>query len=31
MSHEFPPPGIDPSWPWRIVGSTGIIELDLYA
>ena len=31
MSYEFPPPGIHPSWPWRIVGSTGIIELDPYA
>jgi predicted dehydrogenase len=31
MSYEFPPPGIQPSWPWRIVGSTGIIELDPYA
>jgi predicted dehydrogenase len=31
MSYEFPSPGIDPSWPWRIVGSTGIIELDPYA
>ena len=30
MSYEFPPPGIQPSWPWRIVGSTGIIELDPY-
>ena len=31
MSYEFPPPGIQPSWPWRIVGSAGIIELDPYA
>jgi UDP-N-acetyl-2-amino-2-deoxyglucuronate dehydrogenase len=31
MSYEFPPPGIAPSWPWRIVGSAGIIELDPYA
>jgi predicted dehydrogenase len=31
MSYEFPPPGIHPSWPWRIVGSKGIIELDPYA
>jgi predicted dehydrogenase len=30
MSYEFPPPGLAPSWPWRIVGSTGIIELDPY-
>jgi predicted dehydrogenase len=30
MSYEFPPPGLTPSWPWRIVGSTGIIELDPY-
>lgn len=30
MSYEFPPPGLSPSWPWRIVGSTGIIELDPY-
>ena len=31
MSYEFPPPGLHPSWPWRIVGSEGIIELDPYA
>ncbi len=31
MSYEFPPPGLSPSWRWRIVGSTGIIELDPYA
>jgi predicted dehydrogenase len=31
MSYEFPPPGVQPPWPWRIVGSTGIIELDPYA
>jgi UDP-N-acetyl-2-amino-2-deoxyglucuronate dehydrogenase len=31
MSYEFPPPGLSPSWPWRIVGSTGMIELDPYA
>ncbi len=31
MSYEFPPPGIEPSWPWRIVGAEGIIELDPYA
>jgi UDP-N-acetyl-2-amino-2-deoxyglucuronate dehydrogenase len=31
MSYEFPPPGIHPGWTWRIVGSTGIIELDPYA
>ena len=31
MSYEFPPPGLAPSWPWKIVGSTGIIELDPYA
>ncbi len=31
MSYEFPPPGLSPSWPWRIVGSKGIIELDPYA
>lgn len=30
MSYEFPPPGVSPSWPWRIVGSTGIIDLDPY-
>lgn len=30
MSYEFPPPGLSPSWPWRIVGSMGIIELDPY-
>lgn len=30
MSYEFPRPGIDPSWPWRIVGADGIIELDPY-
>jgi len=30
MSYEFPPPGISPTWPWRIVGSTGIIDLDPY-
>ena len=30
MSYEFPPPGIQPAWTWRIVGSTGIIELDPY-
>ena len=31
MSYEFPQPGLHPSWPWRIVGSKGIIELDPYA
>lgn len=31
MSYEFPPPGLSPSWPWRIVGSKGIIELDPYS
>jgi predicted dehydrogenase len=31
MSYEFPSPGIQPSWPWRIVGSRGIIELDPYS
>ena len=31
MSYEFPSPGIDPAWSWRIVGSTGIIEMDPYA
>lgn len=31
MSYEFPPPGLSPSWSWRIVGSSGIIELDPYA
>jgi predicted dehydrogenase len=31
MSYEFPPPGVEPSWPWRIVGAAGIIELDPYA
>jgi predicted dehydrogenase len=31
MSYEFPPPGLSPSWPWRIVGSAGMIELDPYA
>lgn len=31
MTYELPPPGIQPSWAWRIVGSTGIIELDPYA
>lgn len=30
MSYEFPPPGIDPGWSWRIVGSTGIIDLEPY-
>jgi predicted dehydrogenase len=30
MSYEFPRPGLDPSWPWRIVGADGILELDPY-
>jgi len=30
MSYEFPSPGLAPSWPWRIVGADGLIELDPY-
>jgi predicted dehydrogenase len=30
MSYEFPKPGLSPSWPWLIVGSEGIIDLDPY-
>lgn len=30
MSYEFPRPGLAPSWPWLIVGSEGMIELDPY-
>lgn len=30
MSYEFPTPGIDPAWPWLIVGSAGMIQLDPY-
>jgi len=30
MSYEFPKPGLTPAWPWLIVGSEGMIQLDPY-
>ena len=30
MSYEFPAPGLEPAWPWHIVGADGILELDPY-
>jgi predicted dehydrogenase len=30
MSYEFPEPGLEPGWPWTIVGAEGILELDPY-
>lgn len=30
MSYEFPAPGLAPGWPWTIMGSEGILELDPY-
>lgn len=30
MSYEFPKPGLETAWPWLIVGSEGMIELDPY-
>jgi len=30
VSYEFPAPGLDPGWPWHIVGAEGILELDPY-
>ena len=30
MSYEFPKPGLSPGWPWLIVGSAGMIDLDPY-
>ena len=30
MSYEFPEPGLSPAWPWLIVGSEGMIDLDPY-
>lgn len=30
MSYEFPEPGLEPGWPWTIVGANGILELDPY-
>ncbi len=30
MSYEFPDPGLEPGWPWTIVGSSGIVEFDPY-
>ena len=30
MSYEIPEPGLESSWPWRIVGSDGILEFDPY-
>jgi len=30
MSYEFPKPGLSPGWPWLIVGSEGMIDLDPY-
>jgi predicted dehydrogenase len=30
MSYEFPKPGLSPAWPWLIVGSEGMIDLDPY-
>ena len=30
ISYEFPAPGLEPAWPWHIVGSEGILEMDPY-
>ncbi|MFO1541265.1 MAG: Gfo/Idh/MocA family protein [Chloroflexota bacterium] len=30
MSYEFPAPGLDPAWPWHLVGATGIVRFDPY-
>ena len=30
MSYEFPKPGLTTAWPWLIVGSDGMIDLDPY-
>ncbi len=30
LSYEFPEPGLETAWPWLIVGSDGMIELDPY-
>jgi predicted dehydrogenase len=30
MSYEFPAPGLEPGWPWTIMGADGILELDPY-
>jgi phthalate 4,5-cis-dihydrodiol dehydrogenase len=30
MSYEFPKPGLSPAWPWLIVGSDGMLEMDPY-
>lgn len=30
MSYEFPPPGLEPHWPWTLVGPDGIIRFDPY-
>ena len=30
MSYEFPRPGLSPAWPWLIVGSDGMLEMDPY-
>ncbi|MBA3235068.1 MAG: Gfo/Idh/MocA family oxidoreductase [Chloroflexi bacterium] len=30
LSYEFPRPGLRSAWPWLIMGSDGIIELDPY-
>ena len=30
ICYEFPAPGLEPAWPWHIVGSDGILELDPY-
>ena len=30
MSYEFPPPGLEPHWPWTLVGPGGIIRFDPY-
>ena len=31
LSYEIPTPGLESSWPWRIVGSDGMIEFDAYS
>jgi predicted dehydrogenase len=30
VSYEFPAPGLEPAWPWHIVGASGILEMDPY-